>query len=344
MKVTPDVLSELGELLRGTILHGSEQTSRTPKRRGFTPSAAIVDPSDARTTSELIEELSRVLFPVGIRPFLSGIRALSIAPIRNLSSVPFALLEPFGDGRQVVDLFSVNFLKTIADLERPRLATRSGFRRPLIIGNPRAGSDPDWIFPDLPGAENEARFAQEKFGGTLLSGDTATEEAFWSGSAGAELIYIAAHAMANPLGLLDESFIALAGGRLTAAEVQEARWPQRPLVVLSACQTAQGRALDAGIIGVARAFQLANASNTVMSLWSIDDTVTTFQMGHFVTHLASGLSPAESMRLAMLATRARHREPRFWAAFNIFGNHTADLPAGGASRSSYGRVAKPPAP
>ena len=136
-----------------------------------------------------------------------------------------------------------------------------------------------------------------------------------------DLIYVAAHAMSNPLGRLEESFIALAQNRLSAPQVQDEFLHRHPLVVLSGCQTAQGKMLNAGIIGIARAFQIANAANTVMSLWNIDDDATLFLMRHFIVHLKSGLPPAESIRLAMIATREYYSEPRYWAAFNVFGNH-----------------------
>ena len=80
-----------------------------------------------------------------------------------------------------------------------------------------------------------------------------------SGIRDADLIYVAAHAMSDPFGSLDQSFIALAKNRLPASEVQEEFLYAQPLVVLSACQTAQGRMLETGVIGIARAFQIANA-------------------------------------------------------------------------------------
>ena len=55
-----------------------------------------------------------------------------------------------------------------------------------------------------------------------------------------------------------------------------------------------------------------------MSLWSIDDAATLFQMGHFIAHLEKGIPPAEAMRLAMITGRERYPEPRYWAAFNRF--------------------------
>ena len=323
VKSTGEELSRLSELVRARILAGSEQTSRAPKRRGLTPVKKTSTPVDSRTTPELIEALSEIIFPQGLRNELKGIRVLSIAPIQNLSSVPMAILQPFGDTQQVIDLFSVNFIAFVDDLQDGVVPSRPTYKNSLIIGNPRPSNDPEWIFPNLPGAEDEAELAHATFGGTLLSREQATRDAFISDMQDADLIYVAAHAMSNPLGPLDESFIALAQNRLSAPQVQVEFLHRHPLVVLSGCQTAQGRMLDAGIIGIARAFQIANAANTVMSLWNIDDDATLFLMRYFIVNLKSGLPPAESMRLAMIATREYYPEPRYWAAFNVFGNHSA---------------------
>ena len=322
VRSTGEELSNLSELVRTRILAGSKQRSRLPKRRGLTPATEPTEmAADSRTTPELVQALSAIIFPERLRDGLKGIRSLSVASIRNMSSVPMAILQPFGDSRQVVDLFSVNFVAFLADLQKGAVPLRSAYTKSLIIGNPRPSIDSEWIFPNLPGAEMEAELAHATFGGTLLSRGEATREAFTSGIRDADLIYVAAHAMSDPFGSLDQSFIALAENRLPAPEVQEEFLYAQPLVVLSACQTAQGRMLETGVIGIARAFQKANAAKTVMSLWSIDDAATLFQMRHFIAHLKSKIPPGEAMRLAMIAARERYPEPRYWAAFNIFGNH-----------------------
>ena len=59
----------------------------------------------------------------------------------------------------------------------------------------------------------------------------------------------------NPL---DGSFLMLGDGRLTAREVPSSQtFTKHPLVVLSACQTGEGKIIQAGVIGLARAFQIA---------------------------------------------------------------------------------------
>src|SRR5690606_33076659 len=91
------------------------------------------------------------------------------------------------------------------------------------------------------------------------------------------------------------------------------------LVVLSACQTALGGFHEGGVIGLARAFQLAGASRVVMSQWSVSDEHTEALMRRFVDALEGGYAPHDALREAMRSFRREHPEPAFWAPFTLFG-------------------------
>jgi CHAT domain-containing protein len=81
--------------------------------------------------------------------------------------------------------------------------------------------------------------------------------------------------------------------------------------------------MEAGVVGLARAFQIARAKNTVMSLWAIDDAATKELMQRFV-QLLELEPPAEALRRAMLDLRRTDPKPEHWAAFNVFGNHATE--------------------
>lgn len=71
-------------------------------------------------------------------------------------------------------------------------------------------------------------------------------------------------------------------GILTALEVTGMDLRGTHLVVLSACQTAEGDAKNGeGVFGLRRAFALAGASNLLMSQWRINDELTVQQMASF---------------------------------------------------------------
>jgi len=90
------------------------------------------------------------------------------------------------------------------------------------------------------------------------------------------------------------------------------------IAVLSACQSGLGKTHDAGVIGLARAFQLAGAPRVVMSLWKVEDAATNELMLTFVKRMKDNV-PSEALRLAMMEVRQKHSEPSQWAPFVLFG-------------------------
>ena len=126
-------------------------------------------------------------------------------------------------------------------------------------------------------------------------------------------------------------------GVLTAAEVTALNLWGTKLVILSACETALGDAVNgAGVYGLRRALVLAGSETQVMSLWQVDDAATRDLMSDYYTRLQHGEGRAEAMRQAQLAmlggekrggtsrTRElkrvatknfRHTHPYYWAPF-----------------------------
>ncbi|MGB0563947.1 MAG: CHAT domain-containing protein, partial [Spirulinaceae cyanobacterium] len=92
------------------------------------------------------------------------------------------------------------------------------------------------------------------------------------------------------------------------------------LVVLSACDTGQGRITGDGVVGLARSFMAAGADTVVVSLWSIPDAPTAELMVHFYQQLAAHGDKARALREAMLATQAAYPHPMNWAGFTLVGS------------------------
>ncbi len=70
-------------------------------------------------------------------------------------------------------------------------------------------------------------------------------------------------------------------------------------VVLSACKTALGKEIAGeGIVGLSRAFMLAGSKSVIVSLWSVESNSTAVLMKSFYSHLKSGRSKEEALRLA----------------------------------------------
>jgi CHAT domain-containing protein len=108
------------------------------------------------------------------------------------------------------------------------------------------------------------------------------------------------------------------GGILTAETISRLDLSNTEMVVLSACQTGQGKATEEGLYGLQRAFKKAGVKTIVMTLWNVYDHVAK----EFMTTFYEQLSNADNKwdkRKAFEATKAIIRdaypEPYNWAAF-----------------------------
>jgi CHAT domain-containing protein len=116
-------------------------------------------------------------------------------------------------------------------------------------------------------------------------------------------------------------------GYLTAAEAVSLNLKGTELVVLSACNTAQGDIRTGeGVYGLQRSLEVAGARSTLLSLWKVDDAATLEFMTRFYKRLIAGEGRAE----ALAATQKEFRdgipgkpdwkEPYYWAAWQLVGD------------------------
>jgi CHAT domain-containing protein len=318
-------LEDLARELSGALDVQSTWNARAVKRRTPQASSPATHARERRDLGTIAAEISDLfLFPT-LSSELRDVTNLSIVPIKGMSALPVALLEPFGDGRMVVDVFSVNFLPFLADVKMGVIEWPREVKRALIVGNPRPSNDEEYLWAPLAGAEKEAKAVGAIFRGKLLLREEATKMSVQKTIAEADLLYFAAHGYSDPLDPLDNSFLMLGDGRLTARQIQALELRNRPTVILSACQTGEGQVMEAGVVGIARAFQIAKAANTVMSLWAVDDAATMKLMIDLAREMRT-LPPAEALRAAMLVLRRTDSNPAHWAAFNVFGNRGSSRP------------------
>jgi CHAT domain-containing protein len=115
----------------------------------------------------------------------------------------------------------------------------------------------------------------------------------------------------------------LTAEEIAALDLSEAEW-----VVLSACDTGLGRIhAGEGVFGLRRAFQIAGAGATIMSLWPVGDTATREWMrALYEARFVDGLATDEAVRAASLArldaqrASASSTHPSVWAAFIAAGD------------------------
>lgn len=314
----PQLATAIGNL-RAALKVEAIQFTRAPHRRG-TPPPKIAQP--LIPLDRAIQELTAILLPKPIASALAAVQHLMVVPVLGLGTVPYAILQPFSNRTMLIDRMSIAIMPNLYDIGQPLPIWQAQFQSPLVVGNPYLPPSQAWDFPPLPGAEQEARAIAATLGTTPLIGGRATKSTVINRVKAADLLYLATHGYADskdPLGLGFLAFSAeqLEQGWWTAREVQQTRL-RAQIAVLSACQTGLGQVHEAGIIGLARAFQIAGVPRVVMSLWNVDDAATRELMESFVKHFQTQI-PAEALRQAMLEVRQQRPNSAEWAAFVFFG-------------------------
>jgi CHAT domain-containing protein len=109
-------------------------------------------------------------------------------------------------------------------------------------------------------------------------------------------------------------------GILTAYEAGLLDLSKTELVVLSACETGKGEILNGeGVQGLRKAMTDAGAEHILMSLWKVDDRVTSEYMQTFYGHYAQGKSIRESYNLTRNEIKQKYPQPYYWGAFVLVG-------------------------
>ena len=280
---------------------------------------------------------------------------LLIIPALNIGTIPFHLLQPYNNYTYLADKCSFTIVPSLVDLValRSKILKKtsqywdggklppdfdssdfSGIQKKnyalenvLFVANPSYPTHELFSFPDLPGAKKEIDSAKQyAHNYKVLTGGSATKDSVLKYLVEADVAYFATHGIADQEDPMGKSFLVLAGkdAYLTAKEIMSLRSDFSALpkmIILSACQTGLGKSLEAGTAGLARSFLLGGSNHVIMSLWNVDDDATAYLMSRFVYHLQTPhyFMPAEPLRLAIVDTKKRYKNPAQWASFSLFG-------------------------
>lgn len=315
----------IAHLVRNTLRVTAMAATRAPVPRRAASAATPLDPAALAEDTEALpmDQASELLLPppVGAKLMAMGGDRILILPVADLGTAPWPAL-PLGDG-MLIDRFAPVVLADIDWIlqEPPPFEPRSGG---LVVGDPDLSADKKFSFIPLPSAREEAEAVSMRWPGKRFIGGEASRKpvlAALSGRAGG-LIYFATHGIADPVNPMDGSFLALKDDHLYARDIKKLELLDRPLIVMSACQTGLGKVFNAGVFGLARAWWQAGASQIVTSLWNIDDDATRELMIDFIGQLTSGAGAVpreQALRKAMINTRLIYPDPAFWAGFSLFG-------------------------
>lgn len=111
---------------------------------------------------------------------------------------------------------------------------------------------------------------------------------------------------------------------MLAKDVARLRLQGTALVVLSACNTANGDiAAGEGIASLRSAVEMAGAHSAVTALWQVPSAPTSSLMAAFYQRLAHGDSCGSALRAAKLAAYSMGAPVREWAGFQLSGSDHA---------------------
>ncbi len=246
-------------------------------------------------------------------------------PQDSLFLVPFAALQD-ANGKYLIEQHTIRTSSSIQLLDQTRaLKAQAKGTQPLIIGNPTMPIGPGTTqsLPSLPGSETEAKDIAALYHTQALTGSQATKEAVKKQLSTAGLIHFGTHGLFNDRDGL-KSAIALAPTQddkdsfLTAEEIAKMHL-QADLVVLSACETGNGKITGDGVVGLSRSFIAAGVPSVIVSLGAIPDTSTSTLMSEFYVQLQHHPDKAQALRQAMLKTMKTNPQPKDWAAFTLIG-------------------------
>ncbi|MEM7334102.1 MAG: CHAT domain-containing tetratricopeptide repeat protein [Chloroflexota bacterium] len=138
----------------------------------------------------------------------------------------------------------------------------------------------------------------------------------------ANILHLASHAIFRPDNPLF-SWIQLADGRLTMADIYHWTFEKRPLIVLSACETGQGLPKGGGLMGLSRSLEAAGAGELILSRWRLEDNSSAQIMEKFyeiITHSKESFDTAVALQAAQKWAIKQNIPLFFWASFLYISN------------------------
>lgn len=275
---------------------------------------------------------ARALYRLLLQPaatVLQGVEKLCLIPDDGLWEVPFQALQT-NAGRYVLEDYAIRYapsLSVLTSLANPQQPSKAASL--LAFGNPTMPNEERLAFAPLPEADKEVAAIGKLFGSAqVFTGAAATESRFKSIAARHSILHLATHGVLNNRQPLD-SYLALANsdeaekedGRLTAREIMQSKLNAN-LVVLSACETAQGSiSAGEGVVGLSWAFFLAGCRTLVVSQWQVHSVSTADLMVSFFAQRQRQDKNAQALRLAALKLmqQPRYQHPYYWASFITIG-------------------------
>jgi CHAT domain-containing protein len=282
------------------------------------------------------------IFIQPVEKYFSG-NKLIIVPDEKIAYLPFdSFLTSFEESKQVnytqLRYLIHDYTISYAYFSNTRLKNLSNnWQKPLV-----SAFSPDYKMMDNPDGKNyqqlkeagsEVQNILKWFDGKTYTGEEATKTNFKLERDKNNILHFAMHAEMDTedAGLSHLVFApgkdTLEGSKLYNYEIGQMQI-NSPLVVLSACDTGNGRLYSGeGVISLARNFILAGVPSVVETLWPVEDVAGSKIMDNFYKYLSQGNAKDEALRMAKLEyinnISPSFVHPHFWASYALLGDNSA---------------------
>ena len=291
--------------------------------------------------SQLSYDLYKYLLDEALKKLGSDIEKLSIVPDDLLNYLPFSILienepnlENPGFGLSNLDYlikkYSINYQYSASIFELNNASGDNNFEFDFLGYSPTFSNNGSSLLT-CKGNELGRLFCNQEeveqiglsYNSTIRNGKEAFVSRFTEEADSYRIIHLATHACVdqnNP----DQNKIFFDDGYLSMHDIYNTQLDAE-LVVLSACNTGVGElAKGEGVMSLTKGFISSGCKSTLMSMWTVDDCVTSELMQLFYTHLQKGEGKASALRLAKLnylesASKVK-LHPFYWSAFVHNGN------------------------
>jgi CHAT domain-containing protein len=289
----------------------------------------------AESMSTLPSNISRlVLMPDGLLTYIPIDALSTTSPAANaeFKSMDFLLLK-----YAVSYHYSLSLWLEARQTKKSNAAKQGIFALAPSYGNAEGAKDRSSsiynirrLLQELSGTKEEVNFIEKLFqNGLYIQGETATEAEFKKSAADYAILHLAMHGLVDKDNPMYSAMVFAEDGStsednfLFAYELQNMQL-YADLVVLSACETGQGKYQHGeGVVSLGRGFMYAGVPNLVMTLWSINDQSSATLMQYFYENINKGLPTDVAMQQAKIEYLRTQNglalHPNFWSAFTVVG-------------------------
>lgn len=264
---------------------------------------------DAARARKLAAEIESRVVPEALRRRMAGAGRLLALAHGPLERMPFDLMPLAGDGPIAV-------LPGLASAQPGEAPSAGELRSWSILGDPSSTEGRSV----LPGARSEVEAIARTTRATACTGDAFDRLALLDALQSGRSLHVATHLVHGcGDGEHDAGLLLARGAVLCARQIREIG-PRLPLAVLAACETGEGRYVDAqALASVSNAFLASGTRNLCVTLWPIEDGAARRWSETFHRELAGGARPSEAAARARDALKADGTPVSEWAAFRFVG-------------------------